>query len=103
MKIFIIFVVILNLTSALNVEQKKVNLINELNKKGELFSGSRERYGGYGQYGNPYGSPYGNYYGNYNPYYTTVGFPFNLFTTRPPYPYGYGYNMYEPRPFGKKK
>lgn len=112
--------------NSINVEEKKANLIKDLkNDKTELFSGSNERrypgrygYNGYG-YNNGYGqnSPYGyygnnggfggNYYNPYNPYYTTVGFPFNLFTTKPPLPFPF-YYFTTPPPFplnlfGKKK
>jgi hypothetical protein len=129
MRAWIIFVVFgLSLTSALDFEQKKQNLIKELNQKGELFSNSAQRYGGYGrryggqypygggqdnqygspyggnQYGNPYGglfgqnnNPYGGYGSNY--YYTTVGFPFNLFTTQPPPPFPFNLFATTPPPF----
>lgn len=118
--------------NSVNIEEKKANLVKDLkNDKTELFSGSRERrypggygYNGYGNNNNGYGqrpnSPYG-YYGNnggyggyqrnpynqYYPYYTTVGFPFNLFTTTPPVPFPF-YYFTTPPPFplnlfGKKK
>lgn len=123
--LWIFFSLTLVSINSINVEEKKANLINDLkNDKTELFSASHERRypGGYGynSYGNNnrfgqnryppyggYGGYGGNYYNPYNPYYTTVGFPFNLFTTAPPLPFPF-YYFTTPPPFpfnlfGKKK
>lgn len=73
-------------------KQQKVELTKQLNRdEAKLFSfssASRERY-------NPYRDRY--YYGNPY-YYTTPGFPFNLFVTTPPPRVPFPFNLFTTQP-----
>lgn len=143
---FFIFGLFVISALSLTIEEKKSALTKDLNKEdAKLFSNSRERWDRYNRYGGRYGSPY---YGNrYNQgygnqgygnqgfgnqgygnqgygypyyYYTTPGFPLNLFyrppTPPPPFPFNlfttqapFPFNLFTTQPpfpyniIGKKK
>lgn len=77
-------------TLCLTFEERKAELTKKLNRdEAKLFSfssRSRERFYNY-NYG--YGYPY---------YYTTPGFPLNLFYTPPPPQYPFPFNLFTTRP-----
>ncbi|KAG5683785.1 hypothetical protein PVAND_013049 [Polypedilum vanderplanki] len=104
-----IFGILINLSSSLNIELNKIGpLLPRLSNNRRQFWPPPPPPPNQNQYGPPYGpnqyenNPNANQqygYNQGNPYYympTTVGFPFNLFTTTP-YPYMQQY------PYGKKK